>query len=41
MPILPLKPGERVLTTAVGELKAAILDLMSRPKKDSKEEKGK
>ncbi len=40
MPILPLKPGERVLTTGAGELKAALLDLMSKPKKESKEEKG-
>jgi len=30
----PLKAGERVLTTAVGELKAALLDLESQPKKE-------
>lgn len=41
MPIQPLKPGEHVLTTGVGELKAALLDLMSKPKKEGKEEKGK
>jgi membrane fusion protein, heavy metal efflux system len=41
MPIQPLKPGERVLTTGAGELKAALLDLMSKPKKEGKEEKGK
>jgi cobalt-zinc-cadmium efflux system membrane fusion protein len=32
-----LNPGERVLTTGVGELKAALLDLESKPKKDKKD----
>jgi cobalt-zinc-cadmium efflux system membrane fusion protein len=36
-----LNAGERVLTTGVGELKAALLDLESKPKKDSKEDKSK
>lgn len=36
-----LRPGERVLTTGVGELKAALLDLESKPKKDGKENKDK
>jgi cobalt-zinc-cadmium efflux system membrane fusion protein len=33
----PLRPGERVLQTAVGELKAALLDLESNPAKDQGE----
>jgi cobalt-zinc-cadmium efflux system membrane fusion protein len=33
-PRKPLTAGERVLTTAVGELKAAVLDLESQPRKD-------
>jgi cobalt-zinc-cadmium efflux system membrane fusion protein len=36
-----LRPGERVLTTAVGELKAALLDLESKPKKNEDEKKAK
>jgi cobalt-zinc-cadmium efflux system membrane fusion protein len=36
-----LNAGERVLTTGVGELKAALLDLESKPRKDSKENKDK
>jgi cobalt-zinc-cadmium efflux system membrane fusion protein len=36
-----LNPGERVLTTGVGELKAALLDLESKPKSDGNENKGK
>jgi hypothetical protein len=31
LPLEPLRPGERILTTGVGELKAALLDLESRP----------
>jgi cobalt-zinc-cadmium efflux system membrane fusion protein len=33
LPKEPLRPGERVLTTAVGELKAALLDKESQPEK--------
>jgi len=33
LPKEPLRPGERVLTSGVGELKAALLDLQSQPKK--------
>jgi cobalt-zinc-cadmium efflux system membrane fusion protein len=33
-PMEPLRPGERILTTGVGELKAALLDLESRPKSE-------
>ena len=29
--LTPLRPGERILTTGVGELKAALLELESRP----------
>jgi cobalt-zinc-cadmium efflux system membrane fusion protein len=35
LPREPLRPGERLLTTGVGELKAALLDLESRPGKDN------
>jgi cobalt-zinc-cadmium efflux system membrane fusion protein len=35
LPKEPLLPGERVLKTGVGELKAALLDLESRPSKDT------
>lgn len=38
-PLEPLLPGERVLRSGVGELKAALIDLESRPAKDSKEPK--
>jgi len=31
LPLEPLRPGERILRTGVGELKAALLDLESRP----------
>jgi cobalt-zinc-cadmium efflux system membrane fusion protein len=34
LPREPLRPGERVLTTAVGELKAALLDRESQPSKE-------
>jgi cobalt-zinc-cadmium efflux system membrane fusion protein len=33
LPLEPLRAGERVLRSGVGELKAALLDLESRPKK--------
>lgn len=33
LPLEPLRPGERILRTGVGELKAALLDLESRPAK--------
>jgi cobalt-zinc-cadmium efflux system membrane fusion protein len=33
LPREPLRPGERILPTGVGELKAALLDLESRPAK--------
>jgi cobalt-zinc-cadmium efflux system membrane fusion protein len=36
LPLEPLRPGERILRTGVGELKAALLDLESRPNRDSK-----
>jgi cobalt-zinc-cadmium efflux system membrane fusion protein len=36
LPLEPLRPGERILRTGVGELKAALLDLESRPAKDTK-----
>jgi len=39
LPKEPLRPGERVLQTGVGELKAALLNLESQPEKDSKQEK--
>jgi cobalt-zinc-cadmium efflux system membrane fusion protein len=35
----PLRPGERILRSGVGELKAALLDLESRPVKDRSEDK--
>jgi cobalt-zinc-cadmium efflux system membrane fusion protein len=34
-----LRPGERVLTSGVGELKAALLNLESQPEKEAKDEK--
>jgi cobalt-zinc-cadmium efflux system membrane fusion protein len=34
LPLGPLRPGERILRSGVGELKAALLDLESRPGKD-------
>jgi cobalt-zinc-cadmium efflux system membrane fusion protein len=37
LPKEPLRPGERILPTAVGELKAALLDRESQPKKKEKE----
>jgi cobalt-zinc-cadmium efflux system membrane fusion protein len=37
----PLLPGERILTSGVGELKAALLDLQSQQKADRKEDKQK
>jgi membrane fusion protein, heavy metal efflux system len=39
LPLEPLRPGERILKSGVGELKAALLDLESRPAKDTKERK--
>lgn len=36
LPLEPLRPGERILRTGVGELKAALLDLESRPAKDTR-----
>ncbi|HTU92338.1 MAG TPA: efflux RND transporter periplasmic adaptor subunit [Gemmataceae bacterium] len=39
LPLEPLRPGERILRTGVGELKAALLDLESRPSKDRNENK--
>jgi len=41
LPLEPLRPGERVLSTAVGELKAALIDLESRPAPEAKVAKGK
>lgn len=35
LPMQPLRPGEHILRTGVGELKAALLDLESRPAKRS------
>jgi cobalt-zinc-cadmium efflux system membrane fusion protein len=35
LPLEPLRPGERILRTGVGELKAALLDLESRSTKRS------
>ena len=32
----PLRAGERIITSGVGELKAALLDLQSQPKKEAK-----
>jgi cobalt-zinc-cadmium efflux system membrane fusion protein len=37
LPLEPLRPGERILRSGVGELKAALLDLESRPTKDRAE----
>jgi cobalt-zinc-cadmium efflux system membrane fusion protein len=39
-PKQPLLPGERILLSGVGELKAALLDLESAPKQDRKAEGG-
>ena len=39
LPLEPLRPGERILRSGVGELKAALLDLESRPAKDRNESK--
>jgi cobalt-zinc-cadmium efflux system membrane fusion protein len=36
-PLEPLRPGERILKTGVGELKAALLDLESRPASQKRE----
>jgi cobalt-zinc-cadmium efflux system membrane fusion protein len=36
LPLEPLLPGERILRSGVGELKAALLDLESRPAKERK-----
>lgn len=36
LPLEPLRSGERILRTGVGELKAALLDLESRPAKEKK-----
>ncbi len=36
LPLEPLRPGERILRTGAGELKAALLDLESRPAKDTR-----
>jgi cobalt-zinc-cadmium efflux system membrane fusion protein len=35
---MPLKPGDRILKSGVGELKAALIDLESSPSKDAKEQ---
>jgi cobalt-zinc-cadmium efflux system membrane fusion protein len=35
LPLEPLRPDERIVKTGVGELKAALLDLESRPAKDT------
>ena len=40
LPLEPLRPGERILRTGVGELKAALLDLESRPSRDTKAREG-
>lgn len=39
LPLEPLRPGERILRSGVGELKAALLDLESRPVQDRNEGK--
>jgi len=39
LPFEPLRPGERILRSGVGELKAALLDLESHPAKDPKKRK--
>jgi cobalt-zinc-cadmium efflux system membrane fusion protein len=36
LPREPLRPGERILRSGVGELKATLLDLESRPARDTK-----
>jgi membrane fusion protein, heavy metal efflux system len=36
LPLEPLHPGERIVRTGAGELKAALLDLESRPAKETK-----
>jgi cobalt-zinc-cadmium efflux system membrane fusion protein len=36
LPLEPLRPGERILKTGVGELKAELLDRESRPVRDTK-----
>jgi cobalt-zinc-cadmium efflux system membrane fusion protein len=41
LPFEPLRPGERVLRNGVGELKAALLDLESRPARDARVAKNK
>ena len=38
-PLEPLRPGERILKTGVGELKAALLDLESNPEAKRGEER--
>jgi cobalt-zinc-cadmium efflux system membrane fusion protein len=40
LPLEPLRPGERIVKTGVGELKAALLDLESRPARDTKSSEG-
>jgi membrane fusion protein, heavy metal efflux system len=37
LPKEPLLPGERVVTSGLGELKAALLNLQAQPKKENKE----
>jgi cobalt-zinc-cadmium efflux system membrane fusion protein len=37
LPKAPLRPGERVLTSGAGELKAALLNLESQPERDPQE----
>jgi cobalt-zinc-cadmium efflux system membrane fusion protein len=39
LPKEPLLPGERVLQSGAGELKAALLELKSQPQKDGGDEK--
>jgi cobalt-zinc-cadmium efflux system membrane fusion protein len=41
LPLEPLRPGEHILRTGVGELKAALLDLEARPGQGTKLVKGK
>jgi cobalt-zinc-cadmium efflux system membrane fusion protein len=41
LPLEPLRPGERILKTGVGELKAALLELESRPAREANERKSK
>jgi hypothetical protein len=40
-PLEPLRPGERIVRSGVGELKAALLDLESRPAGVTKARKSK